>query len=455
MDLKGNLMKVFSANFIALIVGIVNGFFLPAFLKIDQYAYLKTFSLYVSFVGILHFGFLDGIYLKYGGKFKDNLNRNELKFEHNFLIFFQLLITFMFLSIAIIRKDLILLAFSLAIIPINMQTYFSFLYQSIGEMGTFAKIKTAYPIIILCLNLSLIFFVRINHYFPFVVAMLIAHYVVFLIFEFKYNKDFKSKGITKIDVKPLFFSGFFIMIGNLSNTFFYSIDRWYVKFLLPIENFSYYSFAISMMDIILTLIGSVAMTFYPYFSRGYEVDQIKKIKKYLIIVGAFGSLGYFVLSFIVTNFIIEYIPSLEVIAVLFVGFPAIAVINALYINLFKVNKQERKYFYKVLGMLIISIILNTAAVFINLSNFSIAIATTIAFYFWFFSSSKDFEGLETNSKEIIFLSVYIPLFLFTSNYLSYFSGFVVFLIGIIILTWVVYKNEFVELMRKIIKSSSN
>jgi len=30
MDLKKNLLKVFTANFIALIVGIVNGFFLPA-----------------------------------------------------------------------------------------------------------------------------------------------------------------------------------------------------------------------------------------------------------------------------------------------------------------------------------------------------------------------------------------------------------------------------------------
>ena len=195
------MIKVFSANFIGLIVGILNGFFLPAFLKIDQYAYLKTFSLYVSFVGILHFGFLDGIYLKYGGKFKDVLNREELKFEHNFLILFQLLITFMFLLIAMIRKDFILLAFALAIIPIDMQTYFSFLYQSIGEMGTFAKVKTAYPTIILCLNLSLIFLVGINHYLPFVIAILISHYVVFLIFEFIYNKDFKTKGITKVKVK--------------------------------------------------------------------------------------------------------------------------------------------------------------------------------------------------------------------------------------------------------------
>lgn len=451
MDLKKNLLKVFTANFIALIVGIVNGFFLPAFLSIDQYAYLKTFTLYISYVGIFHFGFLDGLYLKYGGKYKDSLDRKELKFEHNFFILFQLMVTSLFLILAYLRKDLIILAFALSIVPINMQTYFSFLYQSLGEMGTFAKIKIAYPITILCLNLSFIFLLKIDHYLPFVLAILIAYYLVYSIFEISYNKDFKINGIKKIQLKPLFLSGFFIMMGNLSNMFFYSIDRWYVKFLLPIENFSYYSFAVSMMGIILMMINSISMTFYPYFSRGYEVEQIKKIKIYLIIIGAISSTGYFILSLIVTNFIGNYVPSLQVISILFVGFPAIGVINALYVNLFKVNKQERRYFYKVLKMLIISIILNTLAVLINLSNFSIAIATTIAFYFWFFSSSKDFPGLKTNIKEIVFIFLYIPLFLFSSIFLNYITGFVVFTLGIFILVWLFYKKEFMELVNKLIK----
>jgi O-antigen/teichoic acid export membrane protein len=454
MDLKKSLLKVFGANFIALIVGIVNGFFLPAFLDIDQYAFLKTYTLYISYVGILHFGFLDGIYLKYGGKYKNSLNKKELKYEHNYLFLFQLLLTSLILIFGFIRKDFIIIAFALSIIPINMRTYFSFLYQSLGEMGTFAKIKSAFPITILSLNLIFIFVVKINDYLPFVLANLISHYLVFFIFEMNYRKDFKSKDIKKVEVKPLFLSGFFIMMGNLSNMFFYSIDRWFVKFLLPIENFAFYSFAISMMNIIIMMINSVAMTFYPYFSRGYEILQIKKIKQYLIIIGAFASSGYFILSIIVNNFLDKYIQSLEVIAILFVSFPAMAVINALYVNLFKVNKRERKYFSKVLRMLIISIVFNTIAVFISLSNFSIAIATSLAFYFWFFSSSKDFEGLETNLKEILFIIFYIPLFLISSNYMNYIYGFVSFLIGIFILTFLIYRKEFKELIYKIMKKPS-
>ena len=210
MDLKKNLLKVFTANFIALIVGIVNGFFLPAFLSIDQYAYLRTFTLYISYVGIFHFGFLDGLYLKYGGKYKDNLDRKELKYEHNFFILFQLIVTSLFVLLAYLRKDLIILAFALSIVPINMQTYFSFLYQSLGEMGTFAKIKTAYPLMSLFLNLSFIFLLKIDHYLPFVIAILISNYLVYTIFEISYNKDFKINGIKKIQLKPLFLSGFLL-----------------------------------------------------------------------------------------------------------------------------------------------------------------------------------------------------------------------------------------------------
>jgi len=62
MQLKKDLFKVFSSNFINLVIGIITGFLVPAFLSLDQYAFLKTFTLYIGYVGIIHFGFIDGIY---------------------------------------------------------------------------------------------------------------------------------------------------------------------------------------------------------------------------------------------------------------------------------------------------------------------------------------------------------------------------------------------------------
>ena len=56
---SGDLLRVVSSNMLALLVGLVNGFLVPGFLGIDEYALYKTFGLYVGYVGILHFGFVD------------------------------------------------------------------------------------------------------------------------------------------------------------------------------------------------------------------------------------------------------------------------------------------------------------------------------------------------------------------------------------------------------------
>ena len=68
MKLSKGIIQVILANIINLIISIGNGFLLPKFLSVESYAALKTFLLYTSYIGILHLGYIDGVYIKYGGK---------------------------------------------------------------------------------------------------------------------------------------------------------------------------------------------------------------------------------------------------------------------------------------------------------------------------------------------------------------------------------------------------
>jgi len=454
MDLKKNLVKVFSADFIGFIVGIINSFLIPAFLGLEQYSYLKTYALYLSYVGILHFGFIDGIHIKYGGKTKDKLRISLLKYEHNFILQFQILVTVGFLIVACFLKNFVLMAFALSIVPINMRTFFSFLYQAIGELSLYVRLRIIPPMLNLIFSLSIIFLLKINSYIPFVLANLTVSYVLYTMFELQYIQTMNISGVSVEkdfkEIKKLFISGAFVMLGNLSTILVYSLDRWFVKFLLTTQDFAYYSFAISMMSILNMLISSVALTFYPYLARGYSEEQIRSIKKYMIIIGSLGSFGYFILGFLVNTFLRKYVPSLNVIAILFAGYPAVAVINALYVNLYKVNKQEKKYFWTVFSMVIISFTFNLMAVIINKNNQTIAFATTISFFVWFFYSSKDFKGLETSKEEIMFIVLYLPTFLFSTLCLDLAIGAIFFGVGISLLIFGFYRKEFLELTKKIL-----
>src|SRR5690606_33925864 len=128
---------------------------------LDQYGYLKVFTLYLSYIGILHFGFIDGIYIKYGGKQEHEIDKRRLKGEHKFLVLFQLIITLFSGAIGLLFNDLILIAFSIAILPVNIQTLFKFLFQALGDFNIYSKIMIISPNILLIFNIFLIFIIKI------------------------------------------------------------------------------------------------------------------------------------------------------------------------------------------------------------------------------------------------------------------------------------------------------
>ena len=449
MSLKKDIASVFSSNIINLLIGIITGFLIPAFLSIDQYAYLKTFTLYIGYVGIFHFGFIDGLYIKYGGKSEKELDKGILKGEHNFLLSFQLIVTLFFLLMGIFLKDNIVLAFSLIILPTNMQTLFKFLYQALGQFGAYSKIMLITPNLLLIMNLFIIYILKLDNYWPFIVGTLLINYIVFIGLEISFlRKEKGNKASVNIErIKDNFKVGIFIMIGNLSSMLFYSIDRWFVKYLFSITEFAFYSFAISMMAVINILISSVTMTFYPYLIRNQDEGLYRKIKTYFLILGTIASGGYFAFSFIVTFFLKKYIPSLDIISILFAGFPAIIVINALYVNLYKAQKQERRYFFTVFKMLLVSVIIIIIALLMYKTPKSIAIATTLAFYVWYIYSAKDFKYLSINFKEIMYLCLYLSLFFITTIYLSWWQGTIVYFSSIVLINFAFYSKEIRDLIR--------
>ena len=381
MNLKKDLMKVFGFNIITLLTGIVSGLVIPAFLSLDQYAYLKTFTLYLSYVGILHFGLADGLFIKYGGSYEDEVDKSILKGEHHFFLGFQFLISVIVIIISLIIKDEILFAFSLAIIPYNLLTFYKFFYQAIGKFDVYSKIIVLPSLIMLIFNLIVIFILEIQNYWFFVFIRISAFAIIFIILEYKFytlNKEVKAK-MHLSAIKSIFSIGFFIMLGNLSSQLFYSIDRWFVKFSFTSEEFAFYSFAISMMAVINVFIGSITKVFYPYLSRNSNNAILQKLKNYFIIIASVASGGYFVFTFIVNNFISKHIPALNVISIIFAGFPAIIVIKALYVNLYKVRKSDKIYVRTVVGMLGVTAILNLIALKTFGNNVAIATATTLSF----------------------------------------------------------------------------
>ena len=64
-QIKKNVGLSVSAQVISLAVSFIMNLILPKFISEYQYALWQTYLLYIGYVGILHFGLLDGIVLRY------------------------------------------------------------------------------------------------------------------------------------------------------------------------------------------------------------------------------------------------------------------------------------------------------------------------------------------------------------------------------------------------------
>ena len=457
MNLKKSILKVFSANFMQIISNLVVGFLVPAILSIEGYANLKTYTLYVSYIGLFHFGFIDGLFIKYGGKKYNDINKNILKGEHLFLVIMEFIIAIILFVISLLLKNITLFLFAISIIPIMLSNFHKYIYQAIGEFNKYSKIIYIYTIFYMILNIVLAVILRNQNYILYCLttftANLISIFAVELNFIIKYRK---VHAIINEETFNNIKTGFFILLGNLIIIGLFGIDKWFVKLFLTTEDFAYYSFAVSMLNIINTLVNAISITFYNYLFENNNTDKINKLKSYLIILGGGASIAYFPLAFIVHTFIKKYIPSLDIIAITFATFPYMILINALYVNLYKVNKNEKHYCKVVVSILLISIIYNTMALLLFHNTTTIAFATIITLLTWVIYSTNDLEKVKSSKQMYMYCLGLTISFLVLAHFCNWIIGGILYLIIYLVFTLFFNKDfykEIIDILKNIKKKT--
>ena len=101
-QIKRNIGLSVIAQIISLAVSFIMNLVLPKFISEYQYALWQTYLLYVGYVGILHFGLLDGIVLRYSQYDYEELDKVRIRSQFKCL----LVMTNTFCTIAIICVSL-------------------------------------------------------------------------------------------------------------------------------------------------------------------------------------------------------------------------------------------------------------------------------------------------------------------------------------------------------------
>ncbi|MBP7177105.1 MAG: hypothetical protein KBA53_12940 [Thermoclostridium sp.] len=397
------------ADVLALLVGILNGFFLPKVFSIDGYAFFRTFTLYATYAVVFSFGLTDGMYLLYGGKEEKQTDPALTKAYYFFLLKMQALILLILLLLShFILKDDAFLYFSLFVLPLQSIHFFRLYYRALGEFKKYSVLQIGLVFFELLNTLLIVFYIRSEQPYLFIILKIINHTLIAIILTAVFLLKYKSESTVSLkreDALRLIKPGFVVMLADLLVAFVFSLDRWFVKLLFSQKDFAFYAFAVSILTLFVTLITSVANIFYSGIARKYEDSSyLNSLRSFAVVSSSFLPLSYFVLQAIIQWFLPAYSSALQILQVLVLMLPFAGVVLIVTNNLYKANRDVKRYITRMITILVISFLLNLGAFLIWRTMLSIAAATLLAYVLWYVISFRDFPSSKKRVREVLYLS---------------------------------------------------
>ncbi len=395
--LKDKRVKDFSeillSKVLVLLLSFLVGFVIPGVLTIEGYGYYSLFTLYISYIGIFHFGLVDGLYLKYGKYDLNELPKEEFRFFIRFLLAKEILISILLLVIVntfIIKDSNTIFVMSFAIInitAINIQSLFRNISQGTRNVR-YSTFTSVFQKIIVSVFAIIALFVPADLYYI-VYMVTLSHLVVFIMGIINY-KDLifgkSSKGY-KHELLDLYKLGIPLLIANYIAVFITTLDKLFISSsaIYSMETLSYYSFSLTMLVIVNVIVDSIYQILYPNISR-LSGDNKRKIypllSNVLVIITTLGISGYFFLEFLIPIILPKYTESLDI---LFVLLPTLifkvdaSVTKKTYIY---VDKKRKANLVINVIVLLLGCMLNLYVVKNDMDVIYIAYSTLISFFIW-------------------------------------------------------------------------
>lgn len=449
------MLMIFSANIINMIFNVLTNFLLPKYLSVESYSAIKTYQLYLTYAGIFSLGCADGMYLKYGGRSMDTIDMTDLKTDLFSYRSLMITVNIVMLAIAIPAHDKVLLGFVYTIFFTNMMNYFKNLYRAIGEFDRYGRIINITTILMFAVNMILLFAVRSDNYYYYLIGYAIINMFVWILLEYNSYGAMKAAGKARISI-PIIVSnirsGFSLMIGNFSNILLSSMDRWFVKMMMDTAQFAAYSFAVSLEGFLFVATTPITVTLYNYFCNHREEEDVAKVRKYVFIFATIIIAIAYPGKLIVQYFLPKYTGSIQVMFILFGAEVFYSVIKGVYVNLYEAEKKQTLYFIRLAAVLVIGAILNYVFVKIYPQKEAFSYGTLLSGFIWLMMCIYDFNKYSFPLKELIFSTIMISCFVITGINCGAVVGFIIYVTAWLFMDRALLWKETTELCR-LVRSS--
>jgi len=343
--------SIFS-NFVFLLISSLVVLIVPKIIGVKEYGYWQIYLFYSAYIGFLHLGWSDGIYLRYGGiKYKE-LDKSLFQSQFWSLVIFQLLVAIAVYGTSFFlidpNKQYIFKLLSVAIVLKNSKSFLLYVLQGTNRIKHYAVVTIFDRLIYAFFVIGFLLIGKVQ--FKFLLYGDIGGKLMSLIYATLLCKDMVFKKLTSF-----YFSfketvsninvGSKLMLANIASILLVGIIRFGIERTWDVETFGKVSLILSISSFMMLFISAISIVLFPILRR---IEPRKLYEIYLnareIIMTIFLALllVYFPMKHILINWLPKYADSLIYMAIIFPIFifegKTILLINTYY----KTMRKEKK-----------------------------------------------------------------------------------------------------------------
>lgn len=453
-----------SAQAVSFAVSLLTGLVVPKFIDEFQYAHWQAYILYVGYVGILHFGIIDGLVLRYARYDYDQLDRKAVRSQFHILLLLDTIIAvfvgaiFQLTSTGYMKE--VSLYVAIGIVTKNLFTYSSYQLQMTNRIKHYAGVVVSQRFLygILVVGLLLL---KVNNFAWYCIADLFCD-IVATAYAFGCSKElYIGRDLEKrAAVKETLVSasaGVFVLIANWSSNLLIGSGKMIVQWHWDELLFGKMSFAFSISNLFLTFVSAISIVLFPSLKRtnpeelpGLYMKIRSAVSPVLFVVLLF----YFPGSWILSKWLPKYQTSLVYLGILLPIIVYTTKVNLLTNNYLKAYRKERLMLYINLFSIAIGIGLYSLSAF-GFDNITMLLICIVAVLMMrsILSEIAVTRLIHIRLyKEFIIEGIMTVVFLVCANYLSLWKGFLAY--AAVVMIYLFFYRENLKMITSKIRRKS-
>lgn len=279
-----NISYSVMANLVSLLVGVAVVLLVPKLVGVEEYGYFQLFLFFIGYVGFFHFGWADGIILRYAGERWERLNRPRFAGQTAFFLLFEISLWGLFCFASWICGEegsrlYVLLSTGLCAVLVLANTFFRFILQATNRIRAFAFLTLSERLTYLLLVLiGLVLKERSFHFYiaTYIGAQSISLAVaVFFCRDIIQTRPERWQNIWR-ETRICLGVGSKLMVANIASMLILGVLRFGIERVWGVATFGKVSLLLSAISFLFIFVNAVSTVLLPSL-RGETDDRLREL----------------------------------------------------------------------------------------------------------------------------------------------------------------------------------